>query len=163
MICAQFLWRGTQSAGLGIRKKLRQWYSARSELHSSPELHCRWTAVFSRKLRLQLWRNWRIDLLNVVGSCQGVRHFDSSEFFRWVVRLFLLHRFQCLVKSVEPVGGGRDASIIFRQPCCRFRKDWRRRCWNKPWSERCASTKSTVRPQRSLGACPSVLTHSQIP
>src|SRR5260221_10955879 len=73
MICAQFLWRGTQSAGLGIRKKLRQWYSARSELHSSPELHCRWTAVFSRKLRLQLWRNWRIDLLNVVGSCQGAK------------------------------------------------------------------------------------------
>src|ERR1700736_533538 len=36
-----------------------QWYSisARPELHSSPELHCRWTAVFSRKLRLQLWRN----------------------------------------------------------------------------------------------------------
>jgi hypothetical protein len=35
MICAQFLWRGTQSAGLGIRKKLRQWYSisARPELH----------------------------------------------------------------------------------------------------------------------------------
>jgi hypothetical protein len=51
------------------------------------------------------------------------RHFDSSEFFRCVVRLFLLHRFECLVKSVEPIGGGRDASIIFRQPCCRFRKD----------------------------------------
>src|SRR4029077_20514573 len=47
----QILWRGTQSAGLGNRKKLRQRYSisARQELHSSPELHYRWTAVFSRK------------------------------------------------------------------------------------------------------------------
>src|ERR1700730_4378757 len=51
MSCAQILWRGTQSAGLGNRKKLRQRYSisARRELHSSPELHYRWTAVFLRK------------------------------------------------------------------------------------------------------------------
>jgi NAD(P)-dependent dehydrogenase (short-subunit alcohol dehydrogenase family) len=41
-----------QSTGLGNRKKLRQRYSfsARRELHSSPELRCRWTVVFSRKL-----------------------------------------------------------------------------------------------------------------
>src|SRR5258705_8318170 len=58
-------------------------------------------------------------------SDRDLRHFDSSEFFRCVVRLFLLHRFECLVKNIEAVGGGRDASIIFRQPCCHFRKDVR--------------------------------------
>jgi hypothetical protein len=36
---------------LGNRKKLRQQcsISARRELHSSPELHYQWTAVFSHK------------------------------------------------------------------------------------------------------------------
>jgi hypothetical protein len=51
MTCAQTLWRGTQLAGLAKRKRLRQPYSisARPGLHSSPELHYRWTAVFLRK------------------------------------------------------------------------------------------------------------------
>ena len=36
----------------------------------------------------------------------NLRHFDSSECLRRVVRLLLLHCFECLVKGAEFVGCG---------------------------------------------------------